>query len=70
LDGAREQHTPPLLSSATSNDTGDSGGMTAEKWFDRSNKRPGVGLQPTFDDGMLSFIYTPFSFVLIAWKFR
>jgi hypothetical protein len=27
--------------------------MTAERWFNRSNKRPGAALQPTFDDGKI-----------------
>jgi hypothetical protein len=57
-EGREEQYAVPLLSSAASNDTGDSGDISAEKWFNRSNKRPGAGLQPTFDDGKILSIFT------------
>ena len=33
-----------------SNNSGASAGMTVEKWFDHSNKRPQDGIQPTFED--------------------
>ncbi|EPE34155.1 hypothetical protein GLAREA_07168 [Glarea lozoyensis ATCC 20868] len=60
-DGSRRQHWKgrrdndpiPRLASTGSNETGDSGGMTPDRWFDRSNKRPGAGQRPTFDDGTL-----------------
>lgn len=39
-----------------SSDSGDSSGMTADQWFEHSNKRPGVGVQSSFHDGTFNHI--------------